>query len=286
MKECAIGSPEHKELFCRWFIDTHRVYEATDLHWPDLDAAALARLRAVPIWNDAIQVETKAGELVTGFAETIEDPLIREAVAVQGVEETRHGQILATMIRRYGLNATEDRLPVTISERTFVDFAYKECMDAFIGFGAFRIARDTHFLPEDFLTTFTGFMGEETRHIVFFVNWIAYERIRRGRGNPAVQAILTAFGYARALRLLMGSVNSARDGSGFMGGGDAFANLTLGGVLATCLRENALQLAPLDPRLLRPRMIPAVARIILGAVQTGERLSTLTRGLRARPARD
>lgn len=35
-----IGSQEHKELFCRWFMDTHNVYEPVDLPWPDLDEGA------------------------------------------------------------------------------------------------------------------------------------------------------------------------------------------------------------------------------------------------------
>jgi hypothetical protein len=271
MNGIRIGSDEHKELFCRWFIDTHRKYEATDLPWPDLDEEALTRLRAVPIWNEAIQVEVKAGELCTGFAKTLKDPLIREAMAVQGVEETRHGVILETMIRKYGLNATDDRLPVTISQRAFLDFGYKECLDSFIGFGAFRIARDAHFLPENFLNTFVGFMAEESRHIVFFVNWVAYERVRSGRGNPVLQAIATAYGYARALRLLMGSVKSAKNSEGFMGGGDAFGNLSLTNVLEICLRENDAQMAAFDPRLLRPRVIPALARAALGVVKLATR---------------
>jgi hypothetical protein len=269
MSQVRIGSDRHKELFCRWFIDTHRVYDPGDLPWPELDEKALARLRAVPIWNDAIQVEIKAGELVTGFAKTLKDPLIREAVAVQGAEETRHGQILTLMLQRYGIPTTEERLPVTISERAFIDFAYKECMDAFIGFGAFRIARDAQFLPNEFLDTFTGFMAEETRHIVFFVNWIAYERVRRGYGNPVFQTIATAYGYARALRLLLGSVRSARGDSGFMGGEEAFGNLSLRNVLEICLRENEAQMAPLDPGLLRPRVIPALARTALCLMTPG-----------------
>ena len=40
-----IGSDAHKELFCRWFINTHRAYEPEDLPWPELDDASIARLR-------------------------------------------------------------------------------------------------------------------------------------------------------------------------------------------------------------------------------------------------
>jgi hypothetical protein len=85
-----IGSPAHKELFCRSFIATHNPYEIEALPWPELDAAALERLRSVPFWEEVFYAERRAGMLVEAFARTIDDPLLREAVDLQGFEEARH----------------------------------------------------------------------------------------------------------------------------------------------------------------------------------------------------
>ena len=52
-----IGSKEHKELFCRSFVESFRVYEPQEWAWPHLDDISLARLRAVPIWTLALEVD-------------------------------------------------------------------------------------------------------------------------------------------------------------------------------------------------------------------------------------
>src|ERR1700684_4395216 len=100
-----VGSHEHRELFCRTFIETHDPFVPEALAWPELDAKHLARLRAFPFWSYARSIEQRAGRMVTAFSQTLDDPLIREAVALQGVEETRHGRLLAHVVERYGIDA-------------------------------------------------------------------------------------------------------------------------------------------------------------------------------------
>ncbi len=266
-----IGSDAHKELFCRWFIETHRAYEPDDLPWPELDETSIARLRAVPIWCNALAVEKRAGKLVAGFAQTQSDPLLREALAVQGIEEDRHGRILANMLERYGLSVPEERLSYEATERCFTEFGYKECLDAFLGFGAFRLARNANFLPESFMSVFVDFMSEETRHIVFFVNWIAYQRAQRK--EPFLQqAYNTALGYLRAVRVLTSTVNGATSDAGFMGGGDVFGDLSPINFVRTCLRENDLQMAQFNSGLLVPQVIPTLARVALCVMDVADRV--------------
>lgn len=103
-----IGSDEHKELFCRSFIESHRAYDPREWPWPQLDDLSLARLRAIPIWTLALEVELGAGEMLGGFARTERDPLVREALDLQGYEEDRHGRILQCLIERYTLPVTPD----------------------------------------------------------------------------------------------------------------------------------------------------------------------------------
>jgi hypothetical protein len=59
------GSEPHKELFCRHFIETYQEYDPETLPWPDLDDAALTRLRGVPFWQEVYHTERRAGAIVT-----------------------------------------------------------------------------------------------------------------------------------------------------------------------------------------------------------------------------
>src|SRR5271165_126290 len=105
-----VGSEAHKELFCRQFLETHELYDPATLRWPDLDEAQLSRLRSVPFWQEVYHTERRAGAIVAAFTPMVADPLVREAVALQGVEEERHAQLLRVMIDRYDLDATEQPL--------------------------------------------------------------------------------------------------------------------------------------------------------------------------------
>src|SRR5689334_16733605 len=96
-----IGSAEHKERFCRQFIASHRRFDPAALSWPDLGGAELDRLRAIPFWQEVLYTERRAGAIVAAYAQTIADPLVREAVALQGFEEERHAELLRVMIGRY-----------------------------------------------------------------------------------------------------------------------------------------------------------------------------------------
>src|SRR5262245_7174114 len=117
-----IGSEEHKERYCRQFIASHESFEPDRLPWPELDGTALARLRSVPFWQEVLRTERRAGTIVNAFAGTIEDPLVRDAVTLQGVEEARHARLIEVMIDRYGIQIVEpplERLPADI-ETAFI----------------------------------------------------------------------------------------------------------------------------------------------------------------------
>jgi hypothetical protein len=89
------------------------------------------------------------------------------------------------MIDRYRIAADEPPLdePISSDPRcAFADFGYGECLDAFLGFGVFKIARRAGFLPEPLFEIFDMLLREEARHIVFFVNWMAWQLTARGYG--------------------------------------------------------------------------------------------------------
>jgi hypothetical protein len=270
-----IGSEAHKERFCRQFIDSHRRFDPETLPWPTLDEDALGRMRAVPFWQEVLHTERRAGAIVRAFAATVTDPLVREAVDLEGVEEERHAQLLAVMIRRYGLPAVEQELePIGPDLHTaFADFGYGECIDSFLGFGVFKIARQSAFLPEGLFEIFDTLMLEETRHIVFFVNWMAWQEAVRGRGAAWWRGLVSARFYGRAIGRLIGTIRRGQkenDGKDFSA---TQANVFLEGFtfrrfVAECYAENARRMADFETDLLRPRFLPSLA----GAALSGLRL--------------
>lgn len=271
-----IGSGEHKELFCRSFIDSHLPYEPEQLAWPRLDERSLAFLHGVPVWRSALEVEINAGAMLETFSATQRDPLIREALQLQGYEEARHGRMLATLFERYEISVATVQPDVHANRAAFVSFGYDECLDSFFGFGIFRIAAESKAVAESLINLFARVLVEEARHIVFFVNWISYERARRGFGAPVLQALPTAYGYAQALLKTIRRGKSANAGERGMGVAmDVFAGLTLERFLRTCLEENDRYMAAFDPRLLRPRVVPALVRSALRVLPRRARMTLI-----------
>jgi hypothetical protein len=283
-----VGSEEHKERFCRHFLATHCQFDPATLAWPDLDAAALERLRAIPFWQEVLYTERRAGAIVTAYAATIADPLVREAVTLQGLEEARHAELLRVMIGRYGITAEERPLDEPIScdlRRAFADFGYGECLDSFLGFGVFKIARRSGFLPEPLFEIFDMLMREETRHIVFFVNWMAWDEAARGRGARSLRAIAAAAYYCRAIGRLVGTIRRgqrANDGKDFSAtqAGVFLDTFTFRSFVQECCAEHDRRMGEFASDLLRPRFLPTLARIALA----GLRLGTGVRALRERRA--
>jgi hypothetical protein len=268
-----IGSNEHKELFCRSFMESHRAYDPQEWPWPELAGISLARLRAIPIWTMALEVEIGAGEMLAGFAKTEPDPLVRQALELQGYEEDRHGRILQCMIDRYGLKVAPQVPDQEPTRSAFIDFGYNECVDSYAGFGIFRLAREARILPDALTTLFVQLLVEEARHIVFFVNWVAWDRYRRGLRGPVAQALPALVNYGAAIarrvkggtQMQSGDSNSQQDTLDLFG--DILNDLTPAMFLRACVEENERYMAAFDPRLLRPRVIPALGKFALAIVE-------------------
>jgi len=264
-----LGSIEHKELFCRSFIDTHLIYQPEHIAFPQLTGADVEKLRAIPFWKEALYTERKAGKMVSAFAETIEDPLIKEAIALQGREENRHAKLIRVLIDRYEIEITdlpEINLPSQI-ETAFSDFGFEECLDSFFAFGLFDIARQAKYLPEPMFTIFDPILDEEARHIVFFVNWFTYKQIQQGKGFESLRALSTLGHYKNALWGLIktfgASEKDKQKGFTATGAKTFMDDLTASLFLATCLEANARRMKVFEKELLRPQLIPSLSNLAL-----------------------
>ena len=254
-----MGTPQHRELFCRWFIETHATFEPENLPWPDLDDVYLERLRTFPFWSYARSIEQRAGRMVTAFAQTIADPLIREAIAVQGVEETRHGRLMTYVLDRYGIDAK--LLPIADAPATrddFCIFGFGECTDSFIGFGAFALARQRKLFPDELLDIFENVLWEEARHITFFMNWYRYEEELAGR-NTFPRNLVSALGYH--VRATMGTAAGAAETPLPELKGEIVEGIAPLAFLEAALAENRRHMEKIPAGLLRPRIMPTLATL-------------------------
>jgi len=277
-----IGSPEHKEVLCRMFIDTHDPFKPAEIQWPDMDEETLARLKAMPIWNEATRTEAATAVKVQSLGDTEKDPLLAEAISLQGYEEARHAEVLQLLTRHYGIEVAPFPPPEVPKDPTlaFLRTGYGECLDSFFAFGLFRLGADAQIFPRAFIAIFETIMQEEARHILFIVNWAAYLRAQRPvllrpgfdawRGwNIVAQAFDRLKG---ALQMAGGDGKKKEEKKDPISGRDAsqsgftlkahsvFGDFSLRSFLETCLEENDKRLAPYDPRLLRPNLVPSVIR--------------------------
>lgn len=265
MSRLVVGSELHKELFCNEFIDTHHAYDVTTMRWPMLDAVSLARLRALPFWEEAVSTEHATAAKVQAQAQLETDPLIREAVALQGYEEERHSSLIQTLLTRYEIPVTlqtPSALPTDI-EWAFLRTEYGECFDSFFAFGLFAVAKDSGFFPTDLVTLFEPIMQEEARHILFFINWVAYRRAQLRWWSKPRHVGRCLLGMAIQALSRLQTARGIGDGDFTLKGHEAIdTDISARTFLELCLRENDRRLSLYDQRLLRPRLVPTAVRML------------------------
>ena len=261
-----IGSQEHKELFCRFFIDTHVAFDPATIDWPALDEESCKRLQSLPMWAEAVKTEYQATCTIQTWADLEVDPLIRQAVALQGYEEARHAAIIQGLITHYGIAIPPlpPPQPPMDAEWAFLRLGYSECFDAFFTFALFAIARDSGFFPPVLVDKFEPVMQEEARHILFFVNWETYRQARSPLWQRPRHLWRGTLGRVLQVWHRMQNVMQARGNKNFTMTGHQAINMdiTPRRFLELCLAENARRLERYDARLLRPRLVPTIAQAL------------------------
>jgi len=84
------GSDEHRREMCRMFRETFNPYRPSVLEWPELEPDAAQRIVSLPIWDIAVQTEGRARLHMAAYAATVNEPDVREALALNAWEESRH----------------------------------------------------------------------------------------------------------------------------------------------------------------------------------------------------
>jgi hypothetical protein len=263
------GSEAHKVLFCRTLLDTFDPYKPAVIDWPKLDQEAQDRITALPIWDIAVQTENRAGLNVCTYAEEIADPLLKKAIELNGFEERRHRHVLSNLVEAYGIKLA----PEPVYERprdpewAFMVTGYSECIDSFFAFGLFETAKQSGFFPAELVDTFEPVVHEEGRHILFFVNWVAWHR----RNMPLWRRpwfelkVLAVWAFLIWERIgIAGDVSNGQQDNNFtVNGAQQLGNdINVKKLMGICLAENDRRLGIYDKRLKRPRFVPFMIRQI------------------------
>lgn len=277
MDKLVIGSEEHKQLMCKMFMETFTPYEPSKLPWPDLEPAVIQRLAALPVWDEAVRTEAETAMKVLELGKAEKDPQMAEAISLQGYEESRHAEILKILTTRYNLpvNTKPDLTPPQDPHWAFLRVGYGECFDSFFAFGLFAVARDSGFFPPSLVTLFEPVMQEEGRHILFHINWVAYNHANKNLSqrpgylfNRGLAISLQVVSRIRTA-LQIGGAQKGQDNF-TMNAHESFGDFTLRDFLKICLAENDRRLAPYDKRLLRPTLVPTLARAMLAVTPAGK----------------
>ncbi len=262
-----LGSDAHKNLFCHTLLATFDPYRPALMEWPRLSAATQRKIISLPIWDIAVQTEGKAGLRVASYGETVRDPLLRRAIELNAYEEKRHKHVLHNMVEAYGIRLAPEPDYVTPRdpEWAFMVTGYSECIDSFFAFGLFELAKRSGFFPPALVDAFEPVMREEGRHILFFVNWVAWHR----RNMPAWRRpwfalkIMAVWAFLIYERISLGNnlANGQDNNFTVTGAKDLGAEVSVQELMELCLAENDKRLGAYDPRLLRPRLVPRAVRL-------------------------
>ena len=266
-----IGSAQHKLMFCEMLLSTHNPYKPAVIDWPTLAPSVLKRVTSLPIWDIAVQTEGRASIRVSTYAASVDDPLLREAITMNGDEEARHKVVLSKLVQAYGIEiAPEPPYPAPDNAlRAWMLTGYSECIDSFFAFGLFEAARQSGFFPEELVETFEPVIQEEARHILFFANWVAwYRRSLPWYKRPwfLLQTASVWFSLIRdrvSLARGFDTSGAAQDMNFPANVGDSVAGAVSARALVDlCLEENERRMSGYDVRLLRPVTVPWLAGIV------------------------
>jgi len=267
------GNEAHKRLFCRMLLDTHNPYKPAIIDWPKLREEERLRLVSLPIWDIAVQTEGKAKIRVLTYAKLVHDPLLKQAVELNGFEEGRHKVVLSNMVAAYGIKLAEEQpyKEPRDSEWAFMVTGYSECVDSFFAFGLFDLAKRSGYFPPELVDTFEPVMQEECRHILFYINWVAWHRKNLPWWKRPIFDLRRAAVFLFLIweRLDMGRAVGGDNNFTMTGHESMGIDVNIAGLMDTCLAENERRMSGYDERLLRPTFVPRLVRFARRFMRNG-----------------
>jgi hypothetical protein len=146
---------------------------------------------------------------------------------------------------------------------------YGECFDSFFAFGLFALAERSGFFPPALVRVFEPVIQEEARHIAFFINWSRANRPWRRR--PAFRLHCMRALMLQAWKRLKTARGAASKGKFTRKSASSFdVDTDPKTFFLLCLSENERRMAMFDPRLKRPRAMPAMIGLVARIIPAGK----------------
>ena len=175
-----IGSYESKKRFCQCLIESHIPDSPDSQPWPMLDPLLIERIQSLPFWGECLLAQHYAAQIVCAFAQTLKDPMVKEAVMLQGEEQKRLVATIQSFLNTYRIPSPA--LPVIMIpknlEAAFIEVGYRNALDFFWVDGLRAAACQAKFIPDELNEHFGRLFAEQTRHTIFLVNWMAYQKVK------------------------------------------------------------------------------------------------------------
>jgi hypothetical protein len=129
-----------------------------------------------------------------------------------------------------------------------------------------QILRRSGFFPTKLVETFEPVMQEESRHILFFVNWVTWHRRnmpwwRRPWFAAKIVAVWLFLIWERiGIARSVGDAPAPDNNFTMTGSQSVGVDIKSVELMDVCLAENDRRLSGYDARLRRPRLMPAMVR--------------------------
>ena len=177
------GTEEHKELFCREFLDTHIPFKPEELEWPDLTPETLEKLKGFPIWDHAVYTESRVGVKLTAYAKVVEGPPPSGSHRTTRVRRNASTLIFSDVFENNMTSLLKKYLNLPWKrtwKKSFMTTGAGECIDSFFAFGFIEISKSSNDYPLSLIEVMEPIIKEEARHILFIQNWLLYNRHSKG----------------------------------------------------------------------------------------------------------
>jgi len=230
------------------------------VRWPELSDGDLQRLRALPFWAEAVSSERTAGARVHAMAEVERDQLLREAIAMQAYEESRHAALLESISRTTAFLPAARGAPARRGVGLPADGYGSASTPSRLR--ALRLAADSGIFPGPLVQRFDGVMQRRR----------ATSLLHQLGGVPPAPSTVPQEGPlpgAPRPRHLAPGARAREDGApaAWRGRGRRLHHAgarvdrrrDAQDARRDVLSENERRLAGYDPRLLRPRLVPRLA---------------------------
>jgi hypothetical protein len=250
-----IGSYEFKKRFCQSLIDSHVPDDPANLRWPTLDSVALERLQSLPIWRKGLLAQHEAAQIVTAFAATLKDPMVRAAVTLQAQEQARLVKIIHSFLSAYSIPAPAlptAALPKNL-EAAFIKAGYRNCLDLFWVDGLREAAHKANAIPAALDQRFDRLLAEQARHSIFLVNWMAYQKTKLNKQWGEWNAVPALLSRSVTLTSLIAAFGP-KDLDERPAATRWMARYTIETFLKLCLSVNQTRMQPISTDLLQPQI--------------------------------